>query len=165
MSDVTVQRTPETARGWMPRMHGGGRDANDIYERALEVLRSASWHDHSGSIGELNRQYKESVEAAAAFPDVTALSDSTYRGARTFLCDLPHAYPAPDIAVLENGEVSFDWQRDDGGSIAVMLLDRTTIIYASLWEGADAVTYEASGTLEFAQTVPDEIVSELRALF
>jgi hypothetical protein len=162
---VTVERNFETARGWIPRPHGGGEHAEELYRKLRELLESSRWHDHSGTIVELNRQFKESRESSEEYPDVAALSTDLYQGACVFLRSLPRAFQPPEISVLDNGEISFDWHREDGGSITVMMLNRTTLIYASLWDDAAGHPHKQSGTLEFATTVPDEIISELRALF
>jgi hypothetical protein len=139
--------------------------AEELYKKLLELLQSSRWHDHSGTIAELNRQFKRSCQLAEQYPDITPLSTDLYQGACVFLRSLPRAFQPPEISVLDNGEISFDWHREDGGSITVMMLNRTTLIYASLWDDAEGHAHEQSGTLEFAKNVPDEIISELRALF
>jgi hypothetical protein len=131
-----------------------------VDEGLLEVLRSIVWYDHARLWVDLHARLRESQRLAAEDGETVALSVSLFRAACRFLRGLPKAYPPPDITVLANGEVSLDWHRPDGGMVTVMMLDETTLIYSSLWEG-----HQASSVVKFSVDVPVEIVDELRALY
>ena len=114
--------------------------------------------DKSLGFNELHTLYEEREEAVLEGRNY--LDDATYNLGKCFLLSLPTSFPAPEVSLHEDGELSFDWFGKWGRNFSASLRNDGRLAYA----GKLGPTSNSYGTERFDSAVPKTVLDGIKAM-
>lgn len=158
---MLVRRTIETSQGSALYQDTGVSDeAREIERRTVEALRQIQSEGRRAALSELIDRFEacglDGWDGELGVP----MSAATYANARDFVAALPAAFPTPEVAIAEDGSVSFDWFPGPGALFSVSVTAEGKLFFAAVTPDG-----RSSGIQRFDGRLPEVISTTLRRLF
>jgi hypothetical protein len=143
-----------------PRQTGGsGPEADFLSQRRIEITERFL---RTPSVAEIYEPFDEWFASVLdeMRRDDTRLRLRTLFHARWVAMQLPISVPPPQVEVDDDGEIAFEWYRDDHWNFSVSVGPRGTLSYAGLF--GETTAY---GTERISDEFPENISRNLVRLF
>ena len=112
------------------------------------------------ALDSLYTTFSEGCQAGWDGYDATAASYESYSRAKRFIEALPANFPAPEIALDPDGEISLEWYCAPGRVFSVSIGANDELTYA----GKFSPTEKTHGTEPFTGQIPKVILDNIRRL-
>lgn len=150
----------ETSQGIPTTSDAFSDDARTIDAQILAALRDLQTTNRSVAFSELFEAFERCPDADSSHEEARPVSVESFMTARDFLYALPAAFPDPEVAATEAGDVSLDWFPGPGSTFTVLVAPGHKLIFATA-----TPERRLRGVESFQGEVPSTILAELRRLF
>lgn len=157
---MLVSRRRETSQGIPTASVAISDDAHTIHERILSALRELRTTSRSVAFSELLEAFEQCPNTDAGDGEVRPVSADVFATARDFLAALPTAFPTPEVAATDEGEIALDWFPGLESTFTVLVAQGRKLFFATA-----APERRLRGVEPFDGEVPSTILAELRRLF
>lgn len=139
-------------------LFGSGPESKDLRRLTQQALKPLLEQSHVETV--INDLYDLLSEARNGQYE-SGLDAPTFSTAKRFLLAFPKILPFPEIALDNDGEISFDWEGKNRRMFSVSLRADGRLSYACKL----GINRSAYGVEEFDENVPETIVEKVKKIY